>query len=265
MMKSPSRTTLIRAVAGIALATLPAGLAPALAASGTAQAPADVPPVLYADVPARLASATASYPMWMAADEVIGESGRVTDRLPEYLRETIQSLIETRVPGRCIEVTTYFDNDLYLKGGTLAEAIDNSVVVLTGTVSAKAYGFELDEPGQLFRIEPEEAYRGTVALEYYYFFVPVGHFQAGPYEFCKTDGRFPVVPELGDQVVLLVPEIRNPAEHYLRTSRQSSLVVLRQAEVVLPRYFADQGTAAATEDSEHFLAWVEQQAKREAQ
>lgn len=226
----PRNRLLLWAAAGMALAVS----APALLARGAAPAATPIPSILYADLPARLDS---SYPMWAAADEVIDDQGRVTDRLSPALRSTIESLVATGMPGRCIEVTEYYDNYPALMGGTLAEAIDNSEQVLAGTVTAKAAGFELDEPGQLFRLDAGESYKGSADLDYYYFFVPVGRFRAGPYEICKTDTRFPAVPEVGDRVVLLVPSVSNPAEHYLRTSRDASLIILRDAEVVLPDHF----------------------------
>lgn len=252
-MKSRTRTA--AAIAAAALAIFEALWQPSLLL-GEEPPPTttagEIPSVLYADVPARL---DPTYPMWLGAAEVIDASGQVTDQLPAHLRSTIESLIASPVPGRCIEVTEYYDNYPALQGGTLAEAIDNSEQVLTGVVTARAFGFELDEPGQLLRLDLEEVQKGSTAVDYFYFFVPVGRFWAGPYEICKTDARFPVVPAVGDRIMLLVPGVRNPGEHYLRTSRDASLIILREADVVLPKQFETDDTFASPSD---FLGWVEQ-------
>lgn len=254
MLKGPSRTTLIRTAAGIALAALLAGLAPVLAATGTAQAPAEIPPVLYADVPPRL---DLSLPFWLAANEAIDSEGKVTDELSDVNKGVLESILRDHVPGRCIEVTESYDNYPWLKGDTLAEVIATSDLVLSGTVTASAPGFQLAEPGQLFRLELDRAYKGSANLDYYFFFVPIGRFKAGPYEICKTDVRFPGAPTVGDRVVLIVPKTRNPAEHYLNISYDGSTVLLRGNDVLLPKNFQNEGLGATTPPQ--FLEWVEDQ------
>lgn len=252
-MKSRTRTPAVIAAAALAIFGLPRHNSALCTEGATPATPSgEIPSLLYTDLPSQL---DVSIPRWMAADKVIDESGRLTDLVPEHRRATIESFLTAPVPGRCIEVTEFYDNYPALQGETLAEAIGNSELILSGTVTAKAAGFETSEPGQLFRLQLEDVHKGSSSLDYYYFFVPVGRFRAGPYEICKTDARFPAVPEIGDQVVLLVPAVRNPAEHYLSTSREASLIILREADVVLPVAFngeeRDQSPSA-------FLSWVEQ-------
>ena len=86
----------------------------------------------------------------------------------------------------------------------------------------------------------EEVLRGDAKLAQYYIFVPSGEFQAGPYKICKKDSRFPAAPRIGDEVVVLVPEVEDPAEPYLDLEWDTSLVVIHsRGEVSFPRGYSD--------------------------
>lgn len=124
---------------------------------------------------------------------------------------------------------------------SLRAAARTSQLVLEGTVVGRDYGFyEGDIPGQLLKVATERVMRGDSQLDWYYVFYPVGEFEAGPYTFCKTDDRYPAPPEIGDRVLLLVPEPGEPGEPFLPVEAAESIVVLgKSGEARLPKSFGE--------------------------
>jgi hypothetical protein len=50
-------------------------------------------------------------------------------------------------------------------------------------------------PGQLLQVEPVVSFGSRLTQPRYYFFVPVGRFNVGDAELCKTDSRYAEPPE----------------------------------------------------------------------
>ncbi len=246
MQRTTPRISLRRVLPlAVCLAVIP----PPLWASGTDPAApgSEIPSTLYANH----GQLDGEYPTWLSADVAIDSNGRISGELPDYTRSDMESYLRDHVPGRCLEVTEFYDNDPFPAGQTLDEVLQKSDLVVRGTVTASAPGFERAEPGQLFRIETLTVYRGREQLPYYYFFVPVGRFRAGPYEICKQDARYSAAPEVGDEVVVMAPDVHNWAEHYLDTSRQSSVVLLKGSGVVMPSQFREQHSDLPRSDFLH--------------
>lgn len=141
---------------------------------------------------------------------------------------------------------------------SLAAAVRNSDLVIHGRVIAKSYGFSFGAGGHLVQISPVNGFDKTLELDSYFFFVPVGRFEAGPYTICKTDSRYHGELEMGDEVVLLVPEQQNPAEPYLFPDAASSLIVLRSdAEPRLPSWYRNESQRALhAVSSADLLQWI---------
>lgn len=215
-----------------------------------------IPPVLYTDLPGQLDH---EHPTWMAADEAVDAEGRLSNRFSDYFRMILQDFLVQPVPGRCIEVGTFHDAWTGPPGrGSLAGALARDPLIVRGTVAAATPGFLWAEPGQLLRLEVDQVYRAESALDVYYFFVPAGTFRAGPYEICKTDGSLTAVPQIGDEVILLGPEVVNAAEPLVRTDASAGWIVLRpDGTIVLPERFREE-THASTRGE--LLAWLEQKA-----
>jgi hypothetical protein len=94
---------------------------------------------------------------------------------------------------------------------TLPKRVRHATLILHAKATDFRYGFKGTTPGRLVRLEPLELLKGNEALlDEYFVFYPVGTFQVGDHKICKTDYRYPAVPEPGDEVVLLILNRPNP-------------------------------------------------------
>lgn len=174
------------------------------------QAEGEMPQILY------VSNADAPYPRWVAAEAAFDSRGEViTDLCDPGSCIILKSLAETPpdpVKG-CIEREEAYEL-LWdpPDRSTFSKSVKNSQLVFFGKVVNKAFGFMGGTPGQLIRVAPTRDFKGVRVLDHYYFFFPVGNFMAGGYRICKIDRSYPIVPERGDEVLLMVPRLEDPNE-----------------------------------------------------
>jgi hypothetical protein len=190
-------------------------------------------------------------PVWISADLAIDPSGVIHEKLysaPE--RSTIESYLTEPDADGCFRVAEYFESPVDPPDrSSLDRAAKHSDLVLIGRVTAAAYGFHSFVPGQLLRIEPSQVLHGEALLDFYYVFFPVGEFSAGPYRICKVDSRYPRPPDIGDELLIMVPDThtRSLADPYLELDEASSVVAIpREGAVRLPPVFRDPAEKGST-------------------
>jgi hypothetical protein len=190
--------------------------APAATAGGAAhRAPVDIvpehsgfPPALYSDLPGY----DPSYPRWVAADAILNEDGTINEKLvhPANIDLLRDHLSIPPVDG-CIRLEEFYD-DLVVRAdiSTFAKRVHHAAMILHATVTDFTYGFKGTTPGRLLRLEPLDVLKGReTPLDDYFVFYPVGTFEVGDHKICKTDFRYPEIPEPGDEIVLVVPDRPN--------------------------------------------------------
>jgi hypothetical protein len=198
----------------------------------------EIPPILYANWD----YIDNSYPTWVRADAAFTSSGELIEKVfhPLNAQGLRQLLALPPDPEHgCIAITERFESWVNPPDrGSLRQAVLHSELIFRGEVVDRAYGFDRGWPGQLLRVEPREVLLGKAVLDGYYFFVPVGTFQAGSYELCKTDYRYPEPPGRGDEVVLMLPYAAGPDEAFLDLVWETSILVLhRDGAVGVPARF----------------------------
>jgi hypothetical protein len=190
---------------------------------------AEIPPLLHANFP----FGDRSRPIWISAEAAFDSQGNLNRDYfhTQTIHKLEQFLDDVPDPARgCISMEEEFVSWVNPPDrSTLDKAISTSELVLVARVIGKDFGFQSTLAGQLLLVEPVEAYRGEVSTtDRLYAFFPVGTFSAGPYRFCKTDHRYPdPPPEIGEQVLLLVPKFF-PDEPYLYLPYESTMLVLGQ-------------------------------------
>jgi hypothetical protein len=174
-------------------------------------------------IPETLTLAGATVPTWVAASVALTPSGElnaaafggVTRRIREildtpsdeavYLNGKVVGYQDRSSMEGCRPVGAgFFDYPEPPRRGSLDDAIADSKVALLGRITGKAYGFYASEPGQLFQVEPLRSYGQALTQARYYFFIPIGRFQFGGIEICKTDERYAQPPQVGGEVFLFV-------------------------------------------------------------
>lgn len=186
----------------------------------TAEIDGEIPPILYSTVYNEIAT-------FVSADVAIEPDGSVNARV---LDPTAQVVIRNNLQahsGGCVLIEEVYVSSVNpADRSTLRRALRTSELVIRATVVARDYGFfQGPIPGQLLKVEVEEAIRGA-ARDWYYVFYPVAEFQAGPYRICKTDSRMPDPPGIGEQVLLMIPSVEDPSEPFLELGDEHSVVVL---------------------------------------
>jgi hypothetical protein len=207
----------------------------------------EVPPVLFTTLP----RVDSGYPTFVSASAAISARGEIAANLfhPHAVRSLKAQLAEKPIDG-CVQFgPVYWELINFPDRSTLSRTVETSNLTIVGRVVDREYGFMFFEAGQLIEVEVDERIRGEAPLDRYYYFHPVGEFEAGPYRICKSDDRYPAPPELGDRVVLMVPQpVHDPRERFLDIQTAEGIVVLEAGgEVRLPATLsADGGTAPST-------------------
>jgi hypothetical protein len=201
---------------------------------------ADIPPVLFTTLP----QVDPSYPTFVAASAAISSDGKIdSDLFHPHAVRSLESLLAVESATGCNELgPVYWELTNVPDRSTLRLAARTSQLTLVGRVVEREYGFHFFEAGQLLSIEVEEVIRGDAPLDRYYYFHPIGDFQAGPYRICKSDSRYPEPPAIGDRVLLMVPRpVTDPSEPYLELETPEGVVVLAaDGEIRLPDRFRPQ-------------------------
>lgn len=174
-----------------------------------------------------------SYPTWVSAAVATRPDGSLDTALfhPFWL-EMIQAQLSVPhnpelgcIPAGEVFLSWVAPPDMT----TLEKAFAASAQTLRVKITDRDFGFDRGVPGQLFKAEVLESYKGVANNTSYYFFVPVGRVKVGRQEICKTDYRFKVVPQPGDEAILLIHTVA-PGDPYLDLAFEDGLIVLRGAE-----------------------------------
>ncbi len=181
-----------------------------------------LPEILYSSDP------YLEYPIWISAAAAIDPSGKVHQKLFHAgAKNIINSYFVSKPHGGCFSVEEHYDALVDPPDrSSLGKAVEHSSFILVGRITAAAFGFHQSLPGQLLQVEPSEVLQGAALLDQYYIFYPAGTFAAGPHIICKTDRRYPRIPEIGDEVLLMIPETHSLTDPYLELGEASSIVVI---------------------------------------
>lgn len=184
-----------------------------------------------------------AYPTWVSLEAAFTSSGELVEEVfhPHLLRQ-VQEILKTPTdPKRgCVPIGPVYTSWVNPPDrSSLTKAARQSETVLRGQVLAAAPGFDRGTAGQLFLVHPEEVMEGGSVPSRVLFFMPVGEFQIGERSYCKEDYRFPEPPQVGDEVLLLIPERTGPEEEFLDLQYETSLVVLPEVGGVrVPEIFS---------------------------
>ena len=180
-----------------------------------------------------------TYPTWVSAAAAVRPDGSLDPGLfhPAWW-DTLKSLLAapTDPVEGCIPAGEVFWSWMAPPDVSSFEAIyRSSQRVLRGRIVGREFGFDRGTPGQLFEAEVLEVYKGGQNLATYYFFVPVGSFEAGKIKICKRDSRYSTVPAVGDEVVLMIPD-SVAGDPLLDLRFEQGLIVLRGEKAFLPGF-----------------------------
>jgi hypothetical protein len=186
------------------------------------------------------------YPAFVSADAALATEGTVDTSLfsPEAV-DSIRSLLATSPQGGCIRAENYYES--YVNPpprATLDQAVQSSHLILLGTVVDKTFGFSGFTPGQLLHVRPDQTLKGTAKEDMYFVFIPVGDFSVGAFRICKTDTRYATPPEIGEQLLALVPKLWNSYQLnvFLNTFDEAGVLTIKEDESLsLPRRYKADG------------------------
>lgn len=217
-----------------------------------------IPPVVFARLPHR----SADHPAFVSASAAFAADGMVNTALfaPSAGAMLGRQLDRVDPLRDCIVLDEFYvDRVNPPDRSTLAKAVQTSELILQTEVVSRDYGFESSVPGQLLRVRPVEVFKGEAPLPHYFVFLPVGTFEAGPHRFCKTDYRYPEPPEIGEQVLLLVPEVASREEPYLALDSEASIIAADEDGTVrLPLPFRDEVADGATVELASVVRQIEE-------
>ncbi len=235
-----------------------------LSPGADAQPRTTTPPVTHQDIgaePGHLPKAhyvpsrtTQPYPVWIEKSMLLNPDRSVnTNLVPPPGVAAIKTLRRTPAEGGCVRVGAAFEDTMGIPPReTIEEGTRNSRLIVLGRVTEKAYGFQVDVPGQLLRVVPEETLKGVPRdVPAYFVFVPVATFHLDAMPLCKTDDRFADPPEVGDEVLLFAPSEpdrhEDEREPFFELEDDRGLVTLHSSDVVsLPRAWRSKGAAKSS-------------------
>jgi hypothetical protein len=182
------------------------------------------------------------YARWVSEDRASDADGELDEELihPES-RRLITNFLKIPARNGCIPLEEFYQEGVGRRDvDTLEGRFAASELVLHGRVTGKAPGFLAYSPGQLVRLEPIRLLKGDeTPLPRYYTFFPVGTVRLGEATLCKTDSRFPRVPEIGDELILMVLDRPDPSEPLLEPDLYGAegYLTIHDGHVDLPSRF----------------------------
>lgn len=211
----------------------------------------EIPPIIYSDSRTDY-SGNLSYPVWVTADAAVTPSGELVEELfSKESRFQLGSMFKRIRPRQgCLRIEEFYTDYLSPPDRTsLEKAVRHSEAIATARVLGKDYGFNGSTPGQLIAAEVTESIRGPLQVgAVHYFVIPKGEFQAGSYNICKIDSRYAEPPQIGEEALLLVPDVENPDEPFLDLVWSTSLITFQEnGNASLPHKFSLSRTATRQE------------------
>ena len=201
------------------------------------------------------------YPSFVSADAVLAEDGTIDETLfsPDAI-DSIRSLLATAPQGDCIRVENYYESYVNPPArASIDAAVRSSHLILLGTVVEKTFGFSGFTPGQLLHVRPEQALKGTTKEDLYFVFLPIGNFSVGGARICKTDTRYAPPPEVGEQILALVPKLWNSeqAGAFLNTFDEAGVITIKETEILsLPRRYLENKDASTPTSKQDLLQLI---------
>lgn len=153
-----------------------------------------IPPVLY--------QAAYERPVWVSESAVSSDTDLLLEALPPGFDEIIRNWADS---SECIEIVAHNDAPRADERGTFAEEVRRAERIVSGVIVNKEAGFFQSTPGTLLRLRPQETIFGEHRGDDQFVFIPVGEVRVGEKSVCSKDSRFPFVPGVGGEIVLLVP------------------------------------------------------------
>lgn len=212
------------------------------------------------------------FPDWVSAKRAVTPSGELDATvLSPSVRAVIARYLEGGpTSGDCIDVIAS-DDHMVRKGRPgyrtdLATAIRTSDWVFKARVLAREPGFQGSTPGTLVQVLPETTFKGSSRPPTSaYFFVPVGEVPIGEQKICIRNPDYAALPDVGDEVVLLIDLSWQKPGPFLRPGNETGLITLRkQGDISLPKPYRSEEKALHGKTSADFLRFVAESA-REAQ
>ncbi len=173
---------------------------------------AEIPSLLY--VP--MEDMDPNIPFWVSREAAIGPDGKLATEFfhpiaAELLNSTFSEPARPENDCNLAWEEVYQDWVNPPDRTTLDKLLQESEFVFLATIVDREFGFDRGIPGQLFEVVPKESFVGQLRLSSYYFFLPIGTFDVGPYKICKSDKRFPeYIPNEGEDVLLAIPQYAQP-------------------------------------------------------
>lgn len=210
------------------------------------------------------------YPAWVAANRVLTGSGEVD---PALFSPADQHIISEslQLPPREGCIRWGHEQELETVGPetgkrkNLASTAKNAGWVFSATVRSSAPGFNGSVPGTLLEVVPDETFKGPRdRTRPHYIFFPVGTFSLGRVTICKTDDRYPRLPEVGERVLLFIDLFWRNEGRFLWTGDDTGIVTItRSGEISLPkRYLKTEPGLAAGEEGD-LLQFIRRSVKEE--
>lgn len=181
-----------------------------------------LPEVLYAD--------WAEDPIWVRADRAFTPSGEVAeDVFREEVRAILAQYLAYPPEGDCIHIDQHVQICGMRRVGreSLTSSLHDSDWVVRARVTGRAGGYWSATPGTLVEAVPVETLKGPANRQGpHYFFMPVGTVDAGRTKFCKKQGFYADLPEVGDEVLLLVSLRGATRDGLVLTDGESGIITL---------------------------------------
>jgi hypothetical protein len=155
-----------------------------------------------APIPLILYQAAYEGPVWVSESAVSSDAGLLARTLPPGLEEVIRDWPD---PAECIEVVVHDDARPAEAAESFADEVKRAERIVRGFVVGRESGFFQSRPGTLLRLQPQETLHGESRVDDQFVFVPVGEVQLGEKKMCSVDPRFPFVPEVGGELLLVIP------------------------------------------------------------
>lgn len=191
-------------------------------ASSQASGGEEVPDVLYHDL--------YEEPVWVSAHATLDTSGRIRAGLfrEDWIR-AVERVVESDPQSDCLEVSAPVDIDAEPVGGRPELAlIAESPSIMKTKVVGRVGGFYFGQAGTLLRLRPVEVVAGEAQWQDRYMFVPSGQFEVGEVSVCARAEGFPIPPDLGTELVQVVPRWQEVSSGAPFAAGPENLFVLEQ-------------------------------------
>ena len=198
-------------------------------------------------------------PFWIPADYLLDESGRPS----ELLRSSAQTLlmdVMQQSRGDCFPSRHPFPAFNVEGRQTLKSVAKHADWIFTARVIRREAGFQQVFPGLMLEVAPLKVFKGPEdRLDSQYVFFPGGEVHFGDWKICHSDARYPEVPDLGDELILLVRlSATNKESRFLEGDDSMFVTLLSNGLVSLPSRYADDAEVQNLRQPAELLFYLEQ-------